>query len=326
MPRHLLALLALLASVVVGLPGGSLVGNANAQAEDNGFVGSWLVSPTIDEATAVALTTFTADGAILTSDRPSQSAPPELGIGPFHQSLGHGRWEATGPNEAAVTFVFLQTDPQGAYLGTRTIRGRLTLGPSGDRWSGDFTATIADAAGTVVAESVGRVSATRITVEPLSGTRPPAIPATITPGTDGWIEVTGAVASPRRWTVDDLRSLPARRVDVVWRGEDGQWERHWFVGASLADLVARAEPRFPAVIDGEGTAYLVVTAADGVSSVVAWGEIAPGIGETPAILAWEQDGTPLPADRQPVQLVVAGDRSSPRSVWAVASIEVRIAD
>lgn len=326
MPRRSLALLVPLALILAGLLLGSAPGRADAQEQGRGFVGSWLVSPTIDEATAVALTTFTADGTILTSNRPTQAAPPALGAGPILQSLGHGRWEATGSNEATVTFVFLQTDPSGAYLGTRTIRGRLTLDPSGDRWSGEFSATIADAAGSVLAESKGTVAATRITVEPPPSQMPQATPADATPKADGSIEMKGAIANPRRWTVDDLRSLPRRRVDVVWRGEDGRWERHWFAGASLADLVLRAEPRFPQVVDGEGTAYLVVTAADGVSTLVAWGEIAPGIGETPAILAWEQDGAPLAADRRPVQLVIAGDRSMTRSVWAVSSIDVRIVE
>jgi len=146
-------------------------------ATGSGFVGSWRVTPTIGGEAAVALTSFSADGLILTSNRPVQPATPGLPAGTLVQSLGQGSWQATGERTADITFVILQSDLTGIFLGTRTILGSLELEPSGDAWTGTFEVTIADPSGTVVYETTGAVHAIRIAVEPpRAGTPAPATP------------------------------------------------------------------------------------------------------------------------------------------------------
>src|SRR3712207_4203125 len=122
MPRIivLLAAVFLLALLALGrLPGtgaqdGTPVGSAG------GFVGAWRVTPVLEGRVTTALTTFNADGTVFTSKPPVQIAPPEVGGAVLVQSVARGRWEATGERTADVTFVFVQSDGDGAYLGTRT--------------------------------------------------------------------------------------------------------------------------------------------------------------------------------------------------------------
>ena len=138
-----------------------------ASTAESPFVGAWQVSPTIEGEAAVALTTFHDDGTIITSNRPVQTAPPGLAAEVLVQSLGHGSWSTTSERMADITFMFLQSDPNGTFLGTRTIRGVLELDESGDTWSGDFAIIVADPDGAVVLDTVGTVMATRIGVEPM---------------------------------------------------------------------------------------------------------------------------------------------------------------
>jgi hypothetical protein len=148
-----------------------------ATTAPSGFIGAWRVNPTIGGQTAVALTTFNADGTVFTSNRPVQTAPAgvDLGAPVIVQSLGHGSWTGTGERTADMTFVILQSDPVGAFLGTRTIRGSLELNERGDQWTGTFSATIADAVGTEFVTQVGSVEATRIVIEPIAPAMTPVV-------------------------------------------------------------------------------------------------------------------------------------------------------
>jgi len=139
-----------------------------------GFVGAWIVEPTIAGQAAPAFTTFMADGTIFTSNRPVQPAVPGLTDGPIAQSLGHGAWVATGERTAAITFMFIQTDLAGTYVGTRTITGSLEMDASGTSWSGTFGFTTADAAGVEILTGEGTVRATRIVTAPVATAGTPA--------------------------------------------------------------------------------------------------------------------------------------------------------
>ena len=166
------------ATPVAGIDGGTPAAGMAAPVRTegdvagSGFVGAWRVEPTIAGQINPALTTFTADGSVFTSNRPVQPGPPALTDGPIAQSLGHGSWEATGDRTASITFELIQTDLAGTYLGTRTIRGSLALDASGNVWTGAFAFAVADASGAVVQSGEGSVRATRIGVEP-AGTPAP---------------------------------------------------------------------------------------------------------------------------------------------------------
>src|SRR4051812_16684463 len=45
--------------------------------------------------------------------------------------------------------------------------------------------------------------------------------------------------------------------------------------------------------------YLVVTASDGYQIVLSGGELDANFGNTPVLLAWAEEGAPLPADEGP---------------------------
>ncbi len=325
----ILACVALLGLVAAGgFPGGA------AQLEGTptsvrGFVGAWLVTPTIGGEAATALTTFSADGTILTSNRPVQPAPPILPAPVLVQSLGHGSWVTTGERTADVTFVFLQTDVAGTPLGTRTIHGTLELDAGGNAWTGTFSATVADPTGVVLLTTEGTVAARRIAAVPPAST-PDATPVGFGDGTptaagEVVVEVDGLVERPLRLRAADLRGMRSRAVAVAWTTEAGRLERAIFRGVPLQLILDMAGPRLGLEQDAEIGSYVVVTGRDGYQAVVACGEIAPRLAERPVILAWEQNGQPLASERQPVQLVVPGDQRDERAVWGVVRIELRSA-
>ena len=66
-----------------------------------------------------------------------------------------------------------------------------------------------------------------------------------------------------------------------------------------------------------------VFVADGYIVVISLGEIDPEFGDHPYLLAWEEDGQPLPGERGPLMLVPQGDRSEGRYIWSIVSIDIR---
>lgn len=141
-----------------------------------GFVGAWRLTVTEPGNPPLqALTTLAADGTLINSDPP---VSPAGGGGPITvSSAGHGVWHETGPTTAALTFVELDTDAQGHFLGTATISAQITLGADGDSLLGSFRVTAADPNGKVLFQGAGTLRATRITVQPV-GTPPVGTPAT----------------------------------------------------------------------------------------------------------------------------------------------------
>ena len=168
-------------TVVMSIAGARAHQASTSEPEVNGFVGTWWVSFVIDDRPAGhALTTITADGIILTSNTTATLVEWGQPSSVVLQSLGHGAWVATGERTIDMTFVFLLSDIAGTDRGTRTIRGTLELDPSGNAWSGTYTATVAGASGDIVRVSAGNVEATRVAVEPMTaaGTPIAATPAT----------------------------------------------------------------------------------------------------------------------------------------------------
>lgn len=322
-------------AVALVLIGGLLVvgrGGAPAMAQDgtptattSGFVGAWRVVPRIGDEAAVALTSFTRDGLIITSNRPVQPVPAELGSGVLVQSLGQGSWEATSATTADITFVILQSAPDGTYLGTRTIRGALTLDPSGDAWSGTFAVEIANAAGAIVHQATGEVRATRIEVDPAAAITPAATPVAAGPPFET-VELGGDVDRPFRWTVDQVMSLssvPPQEATVTWESASGS-ETRTFRGVSLYELLIRSAPRFGSDEAARATTSVVVTGWDGYQAVLSWGELDPALGGDLVLLAYEENRQPLAVEHQPFHVVVTGDAREDRSVWGVVSIEIRV--
>ncbi len=139
----------------------------------HGIVGAWFVTTLLDGAPpSPNMTSFYADGTVLTSNRPVFPPAAEGGV-PEARSAGHGAWIANDDGTVDFTFVVFVSDTNGTYLGQRNLQGRLTLDPSTDTWTAPFTASITDPSGAVLQSSVGNAEATRIKVVPMQAEATP---------------------------------------------------------------------------------------------------------------------------------------------------------
>jgi DMSO/TMAO reductase YedYZ molybdopterin-dependent catalytic subunit len=145
---------------------------------------------------------------------------------------------------------------------------------------------------------------------------------TASTGAGDAVEITGLVSNPGTLTVADLQMLPSETIQHVQETRQGQVE-HTFTGVRLYDvldligLVAGHDERNPLL-----HRYLVITAKDGHQVVISGGELDPDFGDSPMMLAWEEDGQPLTGDRGPVRLVVPGDERGARQTDGVVRIEI----
>lgn len=173
--RRLVAIVALISlAIAVVAVGTRLTGTTAQETGPHGIVGAWHVTTIVEGAPQTPnLTTFYADGNVLTSNRPV--FPPSAGTTAGEaRSAGHGVWAAVDDHTVDLTFVVLTAATDGTPLGSRTLSAHLTLAVDRMTWSAPFTATIADTTGAVVQTVAGRVEATRITIEPMAAGTPAA--------------------------------------------------------------------------------------------------------------------------------------------------------
>jgi DMSO/TMAO reductase YedYZ molybdopterin-dependent catalytic subunit len=132
------------------------------------------------------------------------------------------------------------------------------------------------------------------------------------------LTVEGLVGAPRTYTVDSLRRLPV--TDVAIQGVDDAITRA-YRGVSLYDLLLDADPLFdPARPTDPLIWYVVVSAGEDRSAVIAWGEIDPSFEGKPVIVAYARDGQPLGDTQGMAQLVVPFDRRGQRGVANIRTI------
>ncbi|MDQ1491456.1 MAG: hypothetical protein QOJ23_3970 [Actinomycetota bacterium] len=136
-------------------------------------------------------------------------------------------------------------------------------------------------------------------------------------GPAGIFTVNGAVGRAVTLSVGQLAALPLRSVTVTFlRGTAS--ETHSYRGPLVSDVVAVTRPNLPA--GGAHQLMLTFLATDGYQVSIAYGEIDGGSGNKQALLAFEEDGRSLAADR-PV-LVMPGDVKGGRDVTGVSSVTV----
>ncbi|MHB8626642.1 MAG: molybdopterin-dependent oxidoreductase [Aggregatilineales bacterium] len=148
------------------------------------------------------------------------------------------------------------------------------------------------------------------------------LPENITLPTDGTLHVTGLVAQLLRLTIDNLKAnYPATTKHASFVDSDqNQTISAAFTGALVFDVLDSAHVRFnPDVKDDLLRFYVTATARDGYQTLFSWGEIAPGFGEQPVLIAYAQDGQLLGEAR----LIVPGDKRGGRDVKTVISLDVR---
>jgi DMSO/TMAO reductase YedYZ molybdopterin-dependent catalytic subunit len=118
-----------------------------------------------------------------------------------------------------------------------------------------------------------------------------------------------------------LRALPATTLDVSFLTSRGQ-EQARYTGAPLWSVLTQAKLVDPDAHKGLLRRIVIVTGRDGYTLVLSAGELAPELGAKQVLLAYERDGTPLPADKG-LRLIVPGDGRGARSVVDVARIDVQ---
>jgi hypothetical protein len=135
------------------------------------------------------------------------------------------------------------------------------------------------------------------------------------------LSVNGEVTSPSAYTIAQLAALPQTTVTVSVGGR-----QFTDTGVLLETLVADAGPAYPASLPNTKNELLRVTAtvygAGHRAVTFAVGELDPGFGDHPALLALTQNGRPIA--RGP-ELVVPGDRAPIRFVPDAWRVTVGIA-
>src|ERR1700689_5124716 len=148
-----------------------------------------------------------------------------------------------------------------------------------------------------------------------------SVPALANAGPRPALSVGGEVTSPATYTISQLAALPQTTVTVTVGGR-----QFTDTGVLLETLVADAGPAYPASLLNTKNELLRVTAtvygAGHRAVTFAVGELDPGFGDHPALLALTQNGRPIA--RGP-ELVVPGDRAPIRFVPEAWRVTVGIA-
>ncbi|WP_407571938.1 molybdopterin-dependent oxidoreductase [Deinococcus altitudinis] len=128
------------------------------------------------------------------------------------------------------------------------------------------------------------------------------------------ITLSGQMTTPRSFVLADLQALSSQECSLTSMAA-GKSVSHTFKGVLLSDLLTAAKPTFdPGIKNASLGWYVLAQGADGYSALFSWGEIDPGFGNRGVLLAYEQDGQPLPAADGAVRLVVPGDLKGGRYV------------
>lgn len=135
----------------------------------------------------------------------------------------------------------------------------------------------------------------------------------------GELSLTGKVVHPQQFTVDKLRALSSKQVQVSFQSERGE-QKASFTGVPLWTLIGEAG----GLVDTERAAQLhhtvKLTATDGYWVVISTGEISPDFGGKPAMIAYQRDDEAPGA--KGFWLVMPGDKRGGRDVHDVVTIDV----
>jgi hypothetical protein len=166
------------------------------------------------------------------------------------------------------------------------------------------------------ATAVGATVALLGLVSPASGDISPSAPV---------IEISGALPQKGKISLEDLKRIGVTKT--VWKSRG---EEHEVTGVGLDKVLAKFgfEPGamgkdVPKQEKRRGWRKVVLaTARDGYAAVLSCAEVSEEMGATRALVVWEVDGKPLPADRGPLRLVVLTDKEPSRSIYGLAKLEV----
>ena len=140
---------------------------ADREGFDDRIVGFWNAkflsegNPGIPDGAVIdnAFVQWHSDGTeIMNSSRPPATSNFCLGV-----------WQKSGPFSYELNHFALSSDLSGNLIGPARIREDVTLNQKADRYEGTFTIDQYDVAGKLLVHIVGRITATRITVDTAVG-------------------------------------------------------------------------------------------------------------------------------------------------------------
>ena len=143
------------------------------------------------------------------------------------------------------------------------------------------------------------------------------------------LTVKGSVEREVTLSVDDLKRLPAQRIDDVRSVREasgtagsGESVRH-YVGCLLRDVLERAKPVERKRMDFRKS-VVIATASDGYRAVFSWAELYLSPMGDGVLVVYERDGAALDDSEGRIALVSLKDaRPGPRHVKWLQSVELR---
>jgi hypothetical protein len=135
--------------------------------------------------------------------------------------------------------------------------------------------------------------------------------------------LSGQVAHPKTYHLDDLQALPTTRVhDVFFAGTDV--DQGTFTGVLLWDLLEAAGVEVdPDQRNDLLRKYVLITGSDCYETLYSMGELSPRIGGShPVIVAFERDGALLGPDEGMARIINPGDKFGARRVFNITRIRV----
>jgi hypothetical protein len=130
-----------------------------------GIVGSWLETTTVTGGPIFnGLVTFNADGTLVSSYQGNVNTGGPL---PTSFTASHGQWVHDGGRTYSTTSVQLVSDFFGNLLFVNTLRQRITISKSRDRYRSVVRAEFQDPAGHLLFASEGSTEGLRVHVKPL---------------------------------------------------------------------------------------------------------------------------------------------------------------
>ncbi|HTJ63443.1 MAG TPA: molybdopterin-dependent oxidoreductase [Alphaproteobacteria bacterium] len=135
--------------------------------------------------------------------------------------------------------------------------------------------------------------------------------------------IKGGVDHPRTVTLADLLRETPNTVAISQKTNHGPLTGK-FTGVLLWTLLQEAAVTLEGGKKNEMLRhFVVIAAADGYSTVLSLGEIAPDLGNVQVIVAYARDGKPIEGANGFARLIVPGDKEASRAISAISTIEVR---
>jgi len=150
---------------------------------------------------------------------------------------------------------------------------------------------------------------------PLAG--PSAAQGPPDPAATQVVALSGRVAHPVRWNLARLRASPSISVQITRATPDGV-RTNRYTGALLWTLVSQAGLSHEAGPHSYLRQTLMAQGRDGYTVALAIAELDPDFEGKQVLIAYEQDGKPLPE----LRLVVPADVKAGRSVRDLVAIDV----